>query len=194
VRAPFAAAAALLVALGGCQSVPVRPAPAPQTAALLALDSWRASGRVAVRSADAGFSASFDWQEHGGAGLLAVRGPFGAGAARIASTAQRIRIDSGNGAPLEIAAPFEALEPELAARLGFALPVDPLRYWILGVPAPGLPREGEGASFSQAGWSVLCSAYVPVAGVAAPLPTRLELVRGSTRIRVKVDRWQAGSE
>ena len=51
-----------LAALGACQTLPP-PAPAATPgaeAALVALDTWRARGRVAVRSTAEGFSATFE--------------------------------------------------------------------------------------------------------------------------------------
>jgi outer membrane lipoprotein LolB len=146
-----------------------------------------------VRTASEGYSASFDWREAAGRGELGVRGPFGAGAVRIHRSAERILIESGNGPALEVPAPFAALEPELAARLGFPLPLGPLRYWVLGVPAPDLPSEGAGSDFRQGGWQVSVTEFVAVAGSPGPLPARLTLTRDATRIRVIVDRWQVGS-
>jgi outer membrane lipoprotein LolB len=185
---------AALIGLAGCHALPTRPLAGPDAAAratIATLSDWHATGRVAVRAGSDGFSASFDWQEAAGQGVLGVRGPFGAGAVRISRSAERIMIESG-GAPLEVDAPFAALEPELVARLGFPLPLDPLRYWVLGVPAPGLPAEGSGADFRQGGWQVSVGEFVPVAGAPGPLPARLTLTRDATRIRVIVDRWRVG--
>jgi outer membrane lipoprotein LolB len=187
---------AMLVGLAGCRTLPPRPVAGPDAAArtaIAALTAWQATGRVAVRAGNGGFSASFDWREAGGRGELGVRGPFGAGAVRISRSDERIRIESGGAPPLDVAAPFEALEPELVARLGFPLPLDPLRYWVLGVPAPGLPADGAGSDFRQDGWQVSVSDFVPVAGSPGPLPARLTLTRDATRIRVVVDRWRVGS-
>ncbi len=179
--------------LGACSTVPPRPAGPPprDLMAIAALDHWQANGRLAVRSAEEGFSAQFDWRQSGTEGELGVRGPFGAGAARIVIGVDRIRVESGTQPPLEVAAPYEALEPQLTARLGFPLPLGSLRYWLLGVPAPGvafLPAEG---GFEQSGWRVVAAGFALVARAPGPLPAQLELTRGTTRIRVRVDRWQA---
>jgi outer membrane lipoprotein LolB len=185
---------AVLVMVAGCRSLPP-PVVAPDAgarAAITALASWQASGRVAVRTGNDGFSASFDWRELAGHGELGVRGPFGAGAVRITRSDERIVIEQGGAPPLEVAAPFEALEPELVARLGFPLPLDPLRFWVLGVPAPGRPVDGDGSAFRQDGWQVTVAEFVPVPGAPGPLPARLTLNRDRTRIRVVVDHWQVG--
>jgi outer membrane lipoprotein LolB len=188
------AALALVVALGGCRTLPAPPAPdAAARATLATLSDWHASGRVAVRSADQGFSASFDWRERDGRGELGVRGPFGAGAVRITRSSAAVVIDSGNGPPLEVPAPFDTLEAELIARLGFPLPLESLRFWVLGVPEPGQPAAGDGGEFRQDGWLVTPSEFQAVPGAPGPLPGRLVLVRESTRIRVVIDHWQVGA-
>lgn len=177
--------------LGACQALPEpasAPAPAAQ-AALAALDTWRARGRVAVRSTAEGFSATFDWRETAGRGEIDVRGPLGAGAARITRSADSVRIETSNGSPLEIAAPFTALETELTARLGFPLPIGPLRYWLLGVPDPAIASEASPQGFLQAGWTVALAQFAPVAGSPASLPSRLVLKREATEIRVVVSSW-----
>ena len=192
---PRLALVALLATLAGCHAMPVQPVAAPDAAARVAITSlagWQATGRVAVRAGADGFSASFDWQEAAGRGVIGVRGPFGAGAVRISRSAERIEIESGGAPPIAVAAPFDALEPELVARLGFPLPLDPLRYWVLGVPDPGRPSEGAGSDFRQDGWQVTVAEFVPVAGAPGPLPARLTLSRDTTRIRVVVDRWRVG--
>ena len=116
--------AVLLVALalGGCATAPaVREAPL-SSPALVLLEDWRASGRMAVRTADGGFSASFDRRERPGHGEISVSGPFGAGAAHNSRSDDWIRIDTGRGPPVQVAAPFTDLEPALSAQLGAPLP------------------------------------------------------------------------
>jgi len=190
------AAVLALAALAGCRTLPVAPVAAPDEAAraaIAALADWQASGRVAVRAGEQGFNASFEWREAGGAGDIGVHGPLGAGAVRIHRTAEAIRIESGNAAPLEVPAPFTALEPELIARLGFPLPLDRLRFWVRGVPDPGFPATPVADGFVQADWQVTVLARVAVAGAPGALPGRLTLSREATRIRVLVDHWRVGA-
>lgn len=190
------AACAALVLLGACAASPpvVEPAPVRALDAIRAFEPWQAHGRIAVRAGEEGFSARFDWRQAAGLGDLNVRGPFGAGAAHLTITAQRISIESGNAPPIEVDAPFEALEPTLVARLGFPLPLFALRYWLLGIPAPGpsVPIESGGA-FEQFGWRIEPRAFGVAADAPGPLPGQVQLSRGTTRIRVAVERWQGGT-
>ena len=60
-----------------------------------------------------------------------------------------------NGAP-----PSAAVVAQLQDRLGFELPLDNLRYWLLGIPDPSTPFEltrnaqDRAAHLSQAGWNI----------------------------------------
>jgi outer membrane lipoprotein LolB len=182
--------------LGACASAPpvVAPAPVRELEAMRAFESWQAHGRIAVRAGDEGFSARFDWRQGAGLGDLSVRGPFGAGTAHLTITPQRIRIESGNAPPIEVEAPFAELEPTLVARLGFPLPLSALRYWLLGVPAPE-PQVaiGPDGAFEQLGWRIEPRGFAVAADAPGPLPGQVQLSRGTTRIRVLVDLWQAGA-
>ncbi len=189
------AAIAAAAWLAGCATVPRAPVPTPPAGAqdaLASFDDWHATGRVAVKTAQDGWSASFDWREAGGASELGVRGPFGAGGARIVRTAEKVTLDTGDGPPLEVPAPFTALDGALVERLGFPLPVEHLRWWLVGLPAPGAPSAVLPDGFEQAGWTVRPQSLGSVAGAPAPLPGRVELTRADTRIRVAIDRWTPG--
>jgi len=184
-----------LLALAACRATPLAPDLRPPSAewpALAALDTWHARGRVAVRSAADGFSASFDWHEAGGRSEIDVRGPLGAGAAHITRSADLIRIDTGAQPPIEVPAPFDRLEDALTQRLGFPLPIEPLRYWILGAPASDRPSAPAPAGFAQDGWTVALDDFTRVPAAPAPLPARLTLSREGTRIKVAVTDWTVG--
>jgi outer membrane lipoprotein LolB len=84
---------------------------------------------------------------------------------------------------------------QLQERLGFELPLNNLRYWLLGVPDPGssfdLTRNDQdrAAHLTQAGWTLTYDKYMLVSGDW--LPARMVLVRDAVRVRIAVDHWDA---
>jgi outer membrane lipoprotein LolB len=94
-----------------------------------------------------------------------------------------------NGAP-----PSDAVLAQLQDRLGFTLPIDQLRYWLLGVPQPGAPfdvkrNDQERASqLIQGDWTIDYDRYMPVDGDV--LPAHLVLNREGVRVRFAAERWQ----
>jgi outer membrane lipoprotein LolB len=156
---------------------------------LLGLDHWRMTGRVAVTVDGEGASASIDWRQSGDTADLAVSGPLGVGALRAVLDGSGLLLEDGSGARVE-GADAERL---LAERLGTDLPIRSLRYWMLGVPAPGQPYaetrspDGRPASLQQSGWQVQFGRFGPVPG--GELPDRLSLVRDGARLKLAVARW-----
>ena len=197
--APGAAAAlAALLLLAGCKTAPppavVGPgadAPWPeQRAALEKLDRYGLNGRVAVAANGQGFSASLRYEQLPDAANLALDGPLGIGGLRVDLDGQDVKIATSRGEKLDGA----AARAELERRLGFAMPLAELRWWLLGIPAPGevtgRQDDGSGAirGFTQGGWQVSINSRVP--GLGFSLPQRLTVEREGARLKLLVERWQ----
>jgi outer membrane lipoprotein LolB len=192
-------AAHLIVAcaalLAGCATL--HPKPAPPGGAAVSWDArlkdleqasrWDLDGRAAVALGQQGWQASLNWRQSGAESDLHLAGPLGVGALAIKVTPAGLSL---NGAP-----PSDSVVAQLQDRLGFELPLDNLRYWLLGIPDPSSPFEltrnaqDRAAHLSQAGWSIDYGDYM--AGNGDLLPKRLVLSRGEARVRIAVDRWEA---
>ena len=177
-------------ALSACMTTrPTRtPAALPwdqRAADLQRAHSWQLAGRAAVAVGTQGWQASLDWRQRGAAAEVHLAGPLGVGALVLEETPAGLSL---NGAP-----PSDAVLAQLQERLGFELPLDNLRYWLLGVPDPGsafdLTRneQDRAARLTQAGWTVTYDKYMTVSGDW--LPARLVLIRDTVRVRVAVDHW-----
>jgi len=182
----------LMITLAGCAAQPRGPAPVDwplRRAELVALDTWRMTGRVAVAVNDEGASASLDWRQAGETSRLALSGPFGTGALQVTLSPQGLSLEDGRGGHAE----GEAARAVLAERLGLDVPLAALRYWVMGAPAPDLPfvetlgPDGRPASFEQAGWRVAIAHYAAAAG--GLLPARLTAEREGARLKLAVSRW-----
>jgi len=177
------------VLIGGCASVrpALAPAPWPQRLAeLQRTNAWQLDGRTAVALGQQGWQASLDWRQQGEVSEVHLAGPFGAGALTLKLTPAGLSL---NGAP-----PSEAVVAQLQERLGFDLPLEPLRYWLLGIPDPGstfeLTRNAQdrAAHLAQMGWTIEYERYIPIKGDL--MPARLVLSRANARVRIAVDRWE----
>ena len=198
VRLGAAAVMAALGLLAGCKTAPpaavVGPgadAPWPeQRAALQNLDHYGLNGRVAVAANGQGFSASLRYQQLPRGSNLALDGPLGIGGLRVVLDGHDLEIATSRGEKLD----GEAARSELERRLGFALPLAELRWWLLGIPAPGDASVnqdnggGEIRGFTQSGWQV--SINTRAAGLGFSLPQRLTVEREGARLKLLVERWQ----
>ena len=88
----------------------------------------------------------------------------------------------------------QAARDELERRLGFQLPLTELRWWLLGLPAPGEVSinqdagSGEIHDFTQNGWHVSINSRAPGLGFA--LPQRLTAEREGARLKLLVEQWR----
>jgi outer membrane lipoprotein LolB len=209
MRARFAAGAAVLAALSACRTLPPAPvigpgadAPWPeQRAALETFDRYNLNGRVAVAANGQGFTASLRYEQKPEKSNLALDGPLGIGGLRVELDGEDLSIDTSRGDKLD----GVAARAELERRLGFPLPLAEMRWWLLGIPAPGGDHtvrmdiaSHEITRFVQRGWSVTIEKRMPALGFA--LPQRLLAERAGTegvgtegegaRMKLVVERWQ----
>jgi outer membrane lipoprotein LolB len=181
---------ACCAALSACTTLPpVRvPVTVPweqRSGELQRADAWQLAGRAAVAVGSQGWQASLDWRQRADSAEVHLAGPLGVGALVIVQTPAGLSL---NGAP-----PSDAVLAQLQERLGFELPLNNLRYWLLGVPDPGSECEltrneqDRAAHLIQAGWTVTYDKYMIVG--ADQLPARMVLVRDAVRVRIAVDHW-----
>ena len=177
-----------LFALAGCvttRSVGPKLDWDARQAELQKASSWQMNGRAAVAVGTQGWQATLDWREQPGSAELHLAGPLGIGAQVITQTAAGISINGSRSSDAALA--------QLQDRLGFELPIEHLKFWLLGVPDPHaefeLTRNAEDRAqhLSQAGWSIDYDRYQPANGDV--LPGRVVLTRDEVRVRIVADRW-----
>jgi len=177
-------------ALSACVT-PRRPVPAAslpwdQRVRVLQHDSsWQMDGRAAVAVGKQGWQASLDWNQSGAISVVHLAGPFGVGALVLKNSPEGLSL---NGAP-----PSDAVLADVQQRLGFELPLDELRFWLLGVPNPAEPFEltrnaqDRALQLTQAGWTLDYDRYLEFAGQL--LPGHLVMSREAVRVKIAVDHW-----
>ena len=188
------AAIALFSLVSGCATV-APPAPvgdrAAREAELQALQAWSLDGRIAVAAGEDGFSGGFDWVQAGARADISVQGPMGGQAFAIHVEGEQLTLDArGETFTDDEARAF------IGDRFGNGnmLPVAEMRYWLVGVPAPGLDHEEARdadrriAELGQSGWRVRYERYEMVG--AYELPTRVEMSTEGLRLRVVVSDWR----
>jgi len=183
----------MMLVVAGCASVPHAPEPvdwSQRRLQLTSLQSWHLAGSVAVSVDGEGASARIDWRQAGGTSRLTLSGPLGAGAFRAVLDATDLSLEDGSGNSLH----GDDARAALSERLGTDIPLAALRYWVLGIPEPGVPAQetlgpdGRPESIRQAGWLVAIGRYSEAG--ADGLPTRLVATRDGARIKLAVNRWE----
>ena len=179
---------AVLAACATNRGVPAPPAAGweQRAAELQRLTSWQLDGRAAVAVGTQGWQATLNWQQRGESTEVHLSGPLGVGALMLKRTPEGLSL---NGAP-----PSDAVLAQLQERLGFTLPLDKLRVWLLGGPDPAAPFElkrndqERASQLIQDEWTIDYDRYMPVDGDV--LPAHLVLNRAGSRVRIVADHWQ----
>jgi outer membrane lipoprotein LolB len=147
---------------------------------------WQLDGRAAVAVGTQGWQATLNWRQQSDSAEVHLSGHFGIGALVLKRTPQGLSL---NGAP-----PSDTVLAQLQERLGFELPIDHLRFWLLGVPDPSAAFElkrndqDRASQLTQDDWSIDYDRYMPVDG--DQLPAHLVLSREGVRVRIAVDHWK----
>lgn len=189
---PAPAVALGVALLAGCAAAPPRP-PADWSQVKLerqSLDHWEMSGRAAVATATEGWTASLAWSQRAADSELHLQGTLGVGGVRVRGDGRYFEIETSKGE--KIAA--DDADAVLQETIGVPLPVSALRFWLLGVPAPGMPaieeldEKGRLARLEQGGWQATYERYAFQHD--AWLPGRMRFERGAVRVRVVVHQWR----
>lgn len=192
-RAPLLLLIALLVT--GCAGLQREEPPQPLPDDISELQRWQARGRLAVSAEGQGGSGSFEWLQRRDASDIQIRGPVGIGGVRLQlqgpGAQPDLVLETSDGHKVE----SDAAWAELQARLGAAVPAGHLRYWLLGVAAPGdhqwlEPTSPGVVSLAQDGWRIDYQRFTDEPGLRVPL--RMNASSGDARVRIIIDRWRLG--
>jgi len=191
-----------VVGLAGCASLKPgtteRPVPTSDSRelawsarqeAITALEGFRLSGRAALQSERAGWTARLDWQQGPQIWTMELSGPFNQGTVRLAGDDSGVSLES-DGERI-VALSIQAL---LGDNLGWRVPLESLRFWVLGLPAPQWPVEdlqldaaGRLTDVRQGPWRLSVLAYMDDTPLA--LPRRVYVNGEAADLRLVVRSW-----
>ena len=163
--------------LAGCATAPPRPPSAHpeqdwrrQQQAVSALTHWQLVGRIALFTESQGWHATVDWRQRRDNYDIRLIGPLGQGALRLVGDPGHVTLYDSDGQSVMADDPDQLLYRET----GWRVPVEALRYWVLGVPAPGpvasrkLDPYGHLTELQQAGWRIRFLDYSERDGLQLP--------------------------
>ncbi|MDE1179658.1 lipoprotein insertase outer membrane protein LolB [Paraburkholderia sp.] len=192
-RATCAFAAASLFVLAGCASVkPQGPSTSNAATSLTTQTNRSHHGRFAIQYNDQNGQqrnayGNFDWQETGDTVTLQLRNPLGQTLAIVTSSPASATLELPNRQPLTA----DNVSTLMQNALGFALPVEGLRYWLQPSAAPTSraktvqdPQDPTRLKeIDQDGWTINYLAY---ADAPAPGPKRVDLSRTEPPLDIKL--------
>lgn len=199
--------ACVAILLAGCATIAPRvPLPPAERAAALARQQareatlaghpdWSLAGRVALSNGSRGGSGRIEWQQRGAQFEVSLSAPVTRQSWRLSGDAGSTLLEGLDGGPRRGSDP-QALLHEAT---GWEIPVAALASWVRGAHAPAggtaqlqFDSDGRLARLQQDGWTLDYSGWRLQPGVGVELPMRVSAERGTARVRLVVDTWQAG--
>lgn len=144
---------------------------------------WLFEGRMVLISQQDSWSAQMIWNHDADLEKVKLVGPLGQGGLVISLAKGKVRIDKGSGNV------FESNEPaELVAReTGIIIPIESLRYWVLGLPDPLQSFHDTDGGFVQLGW--LCEFKQIITSNLGLVPKKILISNDKVRMKLIVDKW-----
>ena len=191
--------ALILGLLAGCSTVPEAP-PLEQSwqerhQQLSKIAQWSLRGRLAVNNGVEAWHLNIWWQQRDEEYQIQLHGPFGSGKVLLKGNNYGVVLQDADERT------YYATDAEtlLYTQTGVTMPVQGLRYWVLGLTRPGasgeplLDDQGRLKQVTQAAWEVDFRRYMRVNGM--DLPRKIFIVQPGKEIDVRlvVDRWQLGA-
>lgn len=162
---------------------------AAKSDALAAADRWALRGRLAVNDGEEGGSGHLSWHTHGQTSSIKFHGALGRGAWQLHADENGAVLEWADGEVHRADSVSELIE----RRLGWAVPVNALAWWVRGLAVPGdwdlrqLDQYGNIEKLSQLGWDIEYGRYRRTASVSMPM--KLTARRQSYTVKFAIQDW-----
>ncbi len=164
-----------------------------RTAKLAQQKCWSAKGRVGIHTTAQTAMASFHWQQQDANYRVELTGPLGTNYTVLLGDSQQVKLQASTGKTYTAQTPERLLQQQV----GWSLPVTGLRYWIRGLPVPGVPAQTQFDSshrlstLEQQNWRIIYGSYMSTTSnrLTIDLPHQITLDNATTHLRIAVQQW-----
>lgn len=176
-----------ILALPACSMLSTTPEIAYQPTTvqneLYDLQRWAFEGRIAITGKNDAWSANINWAHTPTEDLIKLSGPLGQGGALIQLNASGVTIDQGGG---DVKSSTD-VENFINQQVGLAVPVNSLRYWVVGLPDKSQTASTIANGFEQVGWKNQYKTMQPVSSYV--LPRNMTVTSETVKLKLFIDQW-----
>lgn len=159
--------------------------------ALTRLTRWQLNGKIAVQTAQDSGSATIDWTQNQQQFQISLMGPLGSNGLKLSGHPGNVTMQTADGKQISA----KNAEQLLAEQWGWRLPVSHLKYWVRGLPVPGIPANSQFDSYhrlsqlTQQGAHIQFLSYTRIGGLE--LPQRIAISSPTIQAKIVVYEWRA---
>lgn len=155
------------------------------------LSTWKVVGKIGVRSPTQTFTAAInEWKQTDDVYQMKLSSTFfGLGASQLVGNEQFLTVYQDDEAPLMSDNPDQLLDEALK----LPLPIQYIKYWVRGLPAPDQAHEllvsasGTPKSLAQHGWELSFDKFHQLDDIT--LPKKIKLKRKTMSITLFIGSW-----
>ena len=187
----------ITIAVTACAGIPSAPRPSvspdlawqARKAGLENFLLWHLNGRIAIKSVQDSWNASVYWQQQDSTFDIHFMTLFGQTIAQLQGHPGLATLHTSDQ---DLTA--NDVSELLRKHFGWVIPVEGLRYWVLGIPAPyhienkELDEEGRLVWLEQLGWHIDYVRYRKVGEIETPRKMLLEYP--GLHVRLIIDKWE----
>lgn len=150
--------------------------------------NWSFEGRMALTGKKDSWSANIVWKHSPESDQIKLSGPLGQGATLIELSGNHVVVNRGGGDVQQSDNP----EVFVSQQLGLFVPIQALRYWVVGLPQPDVKNIPLENGFSQMQWLVQ---YLQMQAVKADaMPRKMSVGNDQVKLKLFIDEWILNSE
>ena len=155
------------------------------------IQKWQFSGRFSAKTDTENWTGSITWSQNLQKYKINISGPLSTGSIMLEGEENFARLQLSDDQTVTDINP----QSLLYAHTGLKLPVNELRYWLLGLPSPQnsystveLNEKGQLSKLSQNNWEVKFKRYTTTN--KRQLPDKIFLVNHEINVRLIIQKWQ----
>ncbi len=159
--------------------------------ALYKLQTWTLKARLAIQTEQDGWTVTFHWVQDDDLYTMRFITPFGKGTYELKGDRNGVSLLTAENQLLQADNP----ERLLLDNLGWKVPFDGLKYWVRGLPEPGIDPEnlvrdnkGRITDLQQSGWRISILRYAEVKGI--DLPGKIFMQNDRFKLRLVIQDWK----
>lgn len=186
----------LVLFFAGCATTPPLPQPDDAEQAwqahrqqMTTVQQWQLNGRLLTITGHETWSTGINWRQQGEEYRIMLIAPLGQGSLLLEGDLEQVTLQPHDGEAQHASDP----ETLLARQLGWHVPLTALRYWVLGLPAPGAHQHqinefGLLQTLQQDGWEIEFRDYTERNGLL--LPGRIFANNHQAKVRLSIGDWR----
>lgn len=175
-----------ILALSACSTMTTKEIayqPSRIQNAVYDLQRWAFEGRIAITNKNDAWSANINWEHSPIEDVIKLSGPLGQGGALIQVNVNGVTIDQGGG---DVKSSTD-VENFINQQVGLSVPVNSLRYWVVGLPDKSQIANVIENGFEQVGWKNQYKTMQPIGNYI--LPRNMTVTSDTVKLKLFVDQW-----